>query len=152
MTSNELDILTYITRIINSVSNDDIAAASKIVEEINEKNYDMVELGSIGDAIYEDMHNKCTETHLYFLKNINNLPDRDSAIRIANALVAFNFNKNDARNFLESVIDENYIMSGHKTDFYYCSILIRLCLSIQAFDLIDTIQDMLKNKKVSEEV
>ena len=152
MTNNELEILTYITKIINAAQSDDAELVKSIVEEINDKDYGQSDLGTIEDAIFEDMHNQCSQLHLYCLENINNLPDQAASIRIGHALVALNLDPESKRKFLENEVCEDRILSGHKTDFYFCSILIRLCLSIQAFDLISMIQEILNKNKVSGEV
>lgn len=152
MTNNEIEILNYITKIIKAAQDNDVKAAEMIVKEINEKEYSEDNLGEIGDIIFDDAHNQCNEVHLYCLENINNLPDKEASIRIARALMAFGFSKEDKRKYLDSVVNKDYAMSGHKTDFYFCSILIRLCLSIQAFDLISMIQEILNKNKGSEGV
>lgn len=152
MTNNELELLTYITKIINAAQSDDVELIETLVKEINDKIYDQSDLGAIEDAIFEDMHNNCSKLHLYCLENINNLPDQAASIRIGHALMAFDFNPEEKRKFLDNEVCEDRILSGHKTDFYFCSILIRLCLSIQAFDLISMIQEILNKNKVSREV
>ena len=53
--------------------------------------------------------------------------------------------------FVHSLLDEDKIFTGHQTDFFFCSLLIRLSLSAQDFDAIDIIQEFLNNRPEVEE-
>ena len=152
MTNQDLDVLVYVTRIANVIKSNDMEEAITLTNEINEKNYNSVELGSISDSLIVTTYDHVTETHYYFLKNIKNLPDNQALIRVAEAKRAFNIGPKERRTFLESAINDEMMITGHATDFYFCSILIRLCLSVRAFDLIDQIQEILKSNKTPEEV
>lgn len=152
MTNNEIDVLVYITKVANVIEADDIDAAIALTNEINEKKFSQKDLAGISDSLVVNTYSHITEVHFYFLENIKDLPDSQALMRVARAKRAFNLEPEERRAFLDEIVNEETMMTNHTTDFYFCSMLIRLCLSVRAFDLIDEIQDILNRNKISEEV
>lgn len=152
MTNQEINVLVYVTKVANAIESNNMEEAIALTEEINAQNFTSLELASISDSLVVNTYSHVTEVHYYFLKNIKNLPDSQALIRVAQAKRTFNLTPAERRSFLEEVVNSDIMITGHTTDFYFCSMLIRLCLSVQAFDLIDEIQKILKESKTPEGV
>lgn len=143
--SVDLKNLSLACGVILTLINDDMEGAKEIVKQIRELEPQMRDynMSAITDVLVTNTYNHVTDTHLYYLEEFSDYPDIQQLHRVAMCRKMFDMDIPSRKQFIAENAKDDVIFTGHQTDYFFCSMLIRLALSAEDYASIEKIQGML---------
>ena len=104
---------------------------------------------TISDNLMMNTYEYVTDTHMYILDNLGDkYPDKQRLIRCIKAKYTFNRSEEERRAFVKEYTIAEQMFAGFQADYYFCSMLIRMCLMDEDFDMISNIQNLLSVRAI----
>lgn len=143
--SVDLKNLSLACSVVLTLINDDLEGAKEVVKQIRELEPQMRDynMSAITDVLVTNTYDHVTDTHLYYLEEFSDYPDIQQLRRIAMCRKMFDKDTDTRKAFIAEYATDEKIFTGHQTDYFFCSMLIRLALSAKDWDSIKTIRGFL---------
>lgn len=151
MTKLDIQALSDAAQVARAIKTNSMTLAKALVEKIKSAGYTQEQLACIGDVLVTNTFMHITEVHDYFLTHLEELPDRQALWRVARAKRMFDEDTETRAAFLQEMVTEEKMFTGHATDFFFASLLIRLAMADENYDTVVRIQELLDEHKKGAE-